>query len=136
MFGQEARLRPTNRRSIEDHAIVRIGIQGRIVTIERNRASIGTVVRIAETIRAAKTCRGLPPNFAGAKVYIFFETTKSKNAFFYLRPPEGGGRECALVLYVLFEHYAISVGFVDIGSLNSQRTTPKYARANKGAVSP
>ena len=55
MFGQEARFRPINIRSIEDHAVVRIGIRGRIVTIEVHRASIVTVVGIAQTISAAKT---------------------------------------------------------------------------------
>ena len=55
MFGQEARCRPINRRSIEDHAVVRIGIRGRIVTIEVHRASIVTVVGIAQTINTTKT---------------------------------------------------------------------------------
>ena len=68
MFGQEARLRPMNIRSIEDHAVVRIGIRGRIVTIEVHRASIVTVVGIAKTISTAKTASRTSALFAGAKV--------------------------------------------------------------------
>ena len=68
MFGQEARFRPINIRSIEDHAVVRIGIRGRIVTIEVHRASIVTVVGIAKTISTAKTASRTSALFAGAKV--------------------------------------------------------------------
>ena len=68
MFGQEARFRPINKRSIEDHAVVRIGIRGRIVTIEVHRASIVTVVGIAKTISTAKTASRTSALFAGAKV--------------------------------------------------------------------
>ena len=42
-------------RSIEGHAVVRIGIRGRIVTIEVHRARIVTVVGIAKTISTTKT---------------------------------------------------------------------------------
>ena len=45
------------KRSIEGHAVVRIGIRGRIVAIEVHRAGIVAIVRIAETISTAKTAR-------------------------------------------------------------------------------
>ena len=81
MFGQEARLRPMNIRSIEDHAVVRIGIRGRIVTIEVHRARIVTVVGIAKTISTTKTgVKDFHLNSA-AKVRQKIETKKSKSDF-------------------------------------------------------
>lgn len=82
MFGQEARFRPINKRSIEDHAVVRIGIRGRIVTIEVHRASIVTVVGIAQTISTAKTALRTSALFAGAKVLQKKRIRKSKSDLF------------------------------------------------------
>ena len=40
---------------VEERPVVHIGIRGRIVTIQRTRASFGTIVRIAESSKGTKT---------------------------------------------------------------------------------
>lgn len=75
---------PLSVRSIEDHAVVRIGIRGAIVAIEVHRAGIVAIVRIAETISTAKTaCEG-STCFLGkrCKVTLFpLKSNKSKSEF-------------------------------------------------------
>ncbi len=75
-------------RSIEGHAVVRIGIRGRIVAIEVHRAGIVAIVRIAETISTAKTAReGSTCLKSTAKVHFFYYITTCQRAnliFFYL----------------------------------------------------
>ena len=98
MFGQEARFRPINIRSIEDHAVVRIGIRGRIVTIEVHRASIVTVVGIAKTISTAKTASRTSALFAGAKVLQKNESESQRAICFVKQSKSGRGavRPCVL----------------------------------------
>ena len=40
---------------VEERPVVHIGIRGHIVTIQRTRASFGTIVRIAESSEGTKT---------------------------------------------------------------------------------
>lgn len=40
---------------VEERPVVHIGIRGHIVTIQRTRASFGTIVRIAESSKGTKT---------------------------------------------------------------------------------
>jgi len=61
------------KRSIEGHAVVRIGRRGRIVAIEVHRAGMVISERIAETISTAKTAREGSTYFlrSDAKLHIF-----------------------------------------------------------------
>ena len=98
MFGQEARFRPINIRSIEDHAVVRIGIRGRKVTIEVHRASSATAVGTAKTISTAKTASRTSAFFAGAKVLQKNESESQRAICFVKQSKSGRGavRPCVL----------------------------------------
>ena len=70
---------------VEERPVVHIGIRGRIVTIERTRASFGTIVRIAESSEGTKTQDKefyLSFDKDGAKVVNFRQTTMSKSDFY------------------------------------------------------
>ena len=73
------------KRSIEGHAVVRIGIRGRIVAIEVHRAGIVAIVRIAETISTAKTAReGSTCLKSDAKIHFFYCNPTSQRANFII----------------------------------------------------
>ena len=70
---------------VEERPVVHIGIRGLIVTVERTRASFGTIVRIAESSEGTKTQDKefyLSFDKDGAKVVNFRQTTMSKSDFY------------------------------------------------------
>ena len=73
---------------VEERPVVHVGIRGRIVRIERTRASFGTIVRIAESAKGTKTGDKefyLLPSDNDCKDTVFCQNNNVKERIFNIK---------------------------------------------------